>query len=136
MKNRFFTLITPAILLIGCLIFVGLGVVNLNQMKKYPEVQATVTKVEQELDTAGDTSDVDETVWVHYIVADKEYDEVLQFHEVDKLKVGDTITVRYNPEKPNYVTAGKTSTSIMYIAFGSLFGIGGLAMLARIIKNR
>ena len=136
MKNRFFTLITPAILLIGCLIFVGLGVVNLNQMKKYPEVQATVTKVEQELDTAGDTSDVDETVWVHYIVADKEYDEVLQFHEVDKLKVGDTITVRYNPEKPNYVTAGKTSTSIMYIAFGSLFGIGGLAMLARFIKNR
>lgn len=136
MKNRFFTLITPAILLIGCLIFVGLGVVNLNQMKKFPEVQATVTKVEQELDTAGDTSDVDETVWVHYIVADKEYDEVLQFHEVDKLKVGDTITVRYNPEKPNYVTAGKTSTSIIYIAFGSLFGIGGLAMLARIIKNR
>lgn len=136
MKNRFFTLITPAILLIGCLIFVGLGVVNLNQMKKFPEVRATVTKVEQELDTAGDTSDVDETVWVHYIVADKEYDEVLQFHEVDKLKVGDTITVRYNPEKPNYVTAGKTSTSIMYIAFGSLFGIGGLAMLARIIKNR
>lgn len=136
MKNRFFTLITPAILLIGCLIFVGLGVVNLNQMKKFPEVQATVTKVEQELDTAGDTSDVDETVWVHYIVADKEYDEVLQFHEVDKLKVGDTITVRYNPEKPNYVTAGKTSTSIMYIAFGSLFGIGGLAMLARFIKNR
>ena len=136
MKNRFFTLITPAILLIGCLIFVGLGVVNLNQMKKFPEVQATVTKVEQELDTAGDTSDVDETVWVHYIVADKEYDEVLQFHEVDKLQVGDTITVRYNPEKPNYVTAGKTSTSIMYIAFGSLFGIGGLAMLARFIKNR
>ena len=129
-------LIVPAILSIGCLIFVGLGVVNLNQVKKFPEVQATVTKVEQELNTAGDTSDVDETVWVHYIVADKEYDEVLQFHEVDKLQVGDTITVRYNPEKPNYVTAGKTSTSIMYIAFGSLFGIGGLAMLARFIKNR
>ena len=129
-------LIVPAILIIGCLIFVGLGVVNLNQVKKFPEVQATVTKVEQELNTAGYTSDVDETVWVHYIVADKEYDEVLQFHEVDKLQVGDTITVRYNPEKPNYVTAGKTSTSIMYIAFGSLFGIGGLAMLARFIKNR
>ena len=129
-------LIVPAILIIGCLIFVGLGVVNLNQVKKFPEVQATVTKVEKELNTAGDTSDVDETVWVHYIVADKEYDEVLQFHEVDKLQVGDTITVRYNPEKPNYVTAGKTSTSIMYIAFGSLFGIGGLAMLARFIKNR
>ena len=129
-------LIVPAILIIGCLIFVGLGVVNLNQVKKFPEVQATVTKVEQELNTAGDTSDVDETVWVHYIVADKEYDEVLQFHEVDKFKVGDTITVRYNPEKPNYVTAGKTSTAIIYIGLGALFGIGGLAMLVRIIRNR
>ena len=129
-------LIVPAILIIGCLIFVGLGVVNLNQVKKFPEVQATVTKVEQELNTAGDTSDVDETVWVHYIVADKEYDEVLQFHEVDKFKVGDTITVRYNPEKPNYVTAGKTSTAIIYIGLGALFGIGGLGMLVRIIRNR
>ena len=129
-------LIVPAILIIGCLIFVGLGVVNLNQVKKFPEVQATVTKVEQELNTAGDTSDVDETVWVHYIVADKEYDEVLQFHEVDKLQVGDTITVRYNPEKPNYVTAGKTSTAIIYIGLGALFGIGGLGMLVRIIRNR
>ena len=50
--------------------------------------------------------------------------------------MGDTITVRYNPEKPNYVTAGKTSTSIIYIGLGALFGIGGLAMLARFIKNR
>lgn len=136
MKNRFLTLITPVILLIGAIVFIGLGILNLQQVKKFPEIQATVTKVEQELDTAGDSSDVNETVWVHYTVDERDYDEVLQFHEVDKLKVGDTITVRYNPEKPNYVTAGKTSTAIIYIGLGALFGIGGLAMLVRIAKNR
>ncbi len=136
MKNRFFTLITPVILIIGAVIFIGLGVLNLNQVKKFPEIQATVTKVDQELDPAGEAGDVNETIWVHYTVDGKEYDEVLQFHEVDKFKVGDTITVRYNPEKPNYVTAGKTSTAIIYIGLGALFGIGGLGMLVRIIRNR
>ena len=95
MKNRFLALITPVILLIGAIVFIGLGILNLQQVKKFPEIQATVTKVEQELDTAGDSSDVNETVWVHYTVDERDYDEVLQFHEVDKLKVGDTITVRY-----------------------------------------
>ena len=65
MKNRFLALITPVILLIGAIVFIGLGILNLQQVKKFPEIQATVTKVEQELDTAGDSSDVNETVWVH-----------------------------------------------------------------------
>ena len=82
MKNRFLALITPVILLIGAIVFIGLGILNLQQVKKFPEIQATVTKVEQELDTAGDSSDVNETVWVHYTVDERDYDEVLQFHEV------------------------------------------------------
>lgn len=133
---RRLSLIVPAILIIGALIFVGLGVINLQQMKKFPEAQATVTRIEQEVDTSAEDGGVDETIWVHYVVGDKDYDEVLQFHETGKFEVGDTITVRYNPEKPNYVTAGKTTTSLIYIALGALFGIGGIAMLIRILKNR
>lgn len=133
---RRLSLIVPTILLVGALIFVGLGLVNLNQMKKFPEVQATVARIEEEVDAASEEGGVDETVWVRYVVNEKEYEEVLQFHETGKYKAGDTITVRYNPEKPNYVTAGRTSTSIIYIALGAVFGLGGIAMLIRIIKNR
>lgn len=133
---RRLSLIVPTILLVGALIFVGLGLVNLNQMKKFPEVQATVTRIEEEVDAASEEGGVDETVWVRYVVNEKEYEEVLQFHETGKYEAGDTITVRYNPEKPNYVTAGRTSTSIIYIALGAVFGLGGIAMLIRIIKNR
>lgn len=133
---RRLSLIVPTILLVGALIFVGLGLVNLNQMKKFPEVQATVARIEEEVDAASEEGGVDETVWVRYVVNEKEYEEVLQFHETGKYEAGDTITVRYNPEKPNYVTAGRTSTSIIYIALGAVFGLGGIAMLIRIIKNR
>ena len=37
MKNRFLALITPVILLIGAIVFIGLGILNLQQVKKFPE---------------------------------------------------------------------------------------------------
>ncbi|MBQ6784917.1 MAG: hypothetical protein IJO82_03840, partial [Clostridia bacterium] len=65
---RRLSMIVPAILLIGALIFIGLGVLNLHQVKSFPEVEATVTKVEQEIADASDPNGVNETVWVHYYV--------------------------------------------------------------------
>ena len=133
---RRLSMIVPAILLIGALIFIGLGVLNLHQVKSFPEVQASVTRIEQEVADASDPNGVNETVWVHYYVNADEHEEVLQFHGTGKYEVGDTITVRYNPDKPEYVTAGTSSTSFIYIGLGAVFALGGLAMLVRIIKNR
>ena len=133
---RRLSLIVPSILLVGALIFIGLGLLNLQQVKNFPEVEATVTKVEQEIADASDPNGVNETVWVHYYVNADEHEEVLQFHGTGKYKVGDTIKVRYNPDKTNYVTAGTSSTSYIYIALGAVFALGGIAMLVRILKNR
>lgn len=135
MKNKFFTYIVPVILLLGGILFVALGVINLNQVKNYPQVDAVVTHLEQETEVGADNGDINETITVLYIVDGKEYQEVLQFHEVGKYQVGDTVTVRYDPENPNYVTAGNTKTSVIYIALGAVFALGGLAMLIKFLRN-
>ncbi len=136
MKNRILAILVPVILLAGGIMFVALGLINLNQVKSFPQVDATVTNIEREVGVDPEVSGVDETVTVQYVVNGKSYEEVLQFHEVDKYRVGDVITVRYDPGKPNYVTAGNNKTSIIYMAVGALFAVGGLGMLIKLLLNR
>ena len=136
MKNRILAIIVPVILLVGGVMFIALGAINLNQVKSFPQVDATVTNLEEEVGTDPDMSDVNETVTVQYVVNGKSYEEVLQFHETGKYRVGDVITVRYDPEKPNYVTAGSNKTSVIYVAVGALFALGGLAMLIKLLVDR
>ena len=134
MKNKLLALAVPVILLIGGIMFLSLGGINYSQAKNYPTVDAVVSNIEREVSST-ETNEVNETVMVRYTVGGQEYEEVLQFSQTGKYKVGETITVKYNPEKPNYVTSGTSKTSLIYAALGAVFALGGAAMLIKVLRQ-
>lgn len=127
MKNRVAKLIASVVAILGGILFIVLGCVGISQVKNFPEVEATVTSVEIEttIDEDGATSET-ATVYVSYTVDGTEYNEILDDSNSD-MKEGDKLTVRYNPEKPNKVTATTKTAGFVRIAFGAVILLAGLA---------
>ena len=137
MKNRVAKLIASVVAVLGGILFIVLGCVGISQVKNFPEIEATVTSVETEstVDEDGTTTETS-TVYVAYTVDGTEYNEVLDDSNSD-MKEGDKVTVHYNPEKPNKVTATTKTAGFVRIAFGAVILLAGLASLALlIIKGR
>jgi hypothetical protein len=133
MKNRIVKLIASVIAVLGGILFVVLGCVGISQVKNFPEIEATVTQVEIDTTTDSDgTTSETETVYVSYTVDGTEYNEILD-DSSSNMKEGDKITVRYNPEKPNKVTATTKTAGFVRIAFGIVITLAGIASLALLI---
>ena len=129
MNNRLVKLIASVIAILGGILFIVMGFVGISQVKNYPEVDAIVTSVERDstIDADGTTTE-NITVYVSYTVDGKEYNEQLDDTNGD-VKEGDQITVRYNPEKPDKVTATTKTAGIVRIVFGIVITLAGLASL-------
>lgn len=137
MKNRLVKLLASVVAIAGGILFIVLGCVGISQVNNFPEVEATVTQVEIETttDTDGTTSET-ATVYVSYTVDGTEYNEILDDSNSD-MKEGDKITVRYNPEKPEKVTATTKTAGFVRIAFGIVIALAGIVSLALfIIRGR
>ena len=137
MNNRLVKLIGCVIAILGGILFIVMGFVGISQVKNYPEVKAIVTSVERDstIDTDGTTNET-VTVYVTYTVDGKEYNEQLDDAN-DNVKEGDKITVRYNPEKPEKVTATTKTAGFVRIAFGIVISLAGLVSLVLfIVKGR
>ena len=89
-----------------CMFFIN------NSNKDYVKTVATVSKVElaQEAYTDPDGNEVDATytVRVKYTVNNKEYTGV--FGELPEYKVGDKLTIYYDPNDPNMITEYRSLT--------------------------
>lgn len=126
----------PIILLVAGIVFVVLGSVSLKQVKTFPQVQAVVTNVETRIVETEDGTDKDITAYVKYTIDGVEYNEILQ-NAPGNISENDEITVRYNPEKPTYVTGATKGSGTIQIAIGAVAAVAGLAALAvTFIKGR
>ena len=101
-----------------------------NSNKDYVRTIATVSKVElaQEAYTDPDGNEVDATytVRVKYTVNNKEYTGV--FGEFPEYKVGDKLTIYYNPKNPNQITQSKSMIIPIVLVIGGIASlIGGIA---------
>ena len=133
MKNRIVKLIVSVVAVAGGILFIVLGCVGISQVKNFPEVEATVTSVEIDttIDEDGTTTETS-TVYVSYTVDGKEYNEVLD-DSSSNMKEGDIVTVRYNPEKPNKVTATTKTAGFVRIAFGAVITLAGIVAVLRLL---
>ncbi len=128
--------IVPLAALVMGIVFIVMGCISLSQVKNFPAIEAVVTGVEREYITDGDGTREEVTVRVKYNVDGTDYEEILQNNSAT-LNEGDKITVRYNPEKPSFVTGATKSSSMIPIGFGALFTLIGLVLFAKsIIRGR
>ena len=127
MINMLRRFIAPLIALAIGIVLIVLGFVKLSQAKNFPEIEVTVTRVDIQYVTDDDGATREEsTVYVAYTVDGKEYNEILNDSPND-VSQGEKLTVRYNPEKPEYVTGITKGGGILSIVFGivvALLGIG------------
>ncbi len=110
------------------IIMISIGGVNISQANKFPEVSAVVTKVDVDVSYDADgTRTENETVFVEYTVDNQKYDEELNYAPTG-LTENDKITVRYNPEKPQYVTGATSKSGVVKIIIGAVVIVAGLGL--------
>ncbi len=134
--NNMKRFVLPLAALVMGIILIVMGCISMSQVKNFPEIEAVVTNVEREYFTDEDGTREEITVRVKYTINGVDFEEVLQNNTAD-LHEGDEITVRYNPEKPSFVTGATKSSSMIPIGFGALFTLIGLVLFAKsIIRGR
>jgi flagellar basal body-associated protein FliL len=140
MQGKIQKIILPILFIIGGIVFIILGVKSSAEIKNFPEVKATVTKIDtkviEEQDSDGNFSTREEqTVYVKYTVDGKEYNEILQ--SAPNSKEGDTLTAHYNPKKPTYITGATKGSNTIFIIVGIVVSLIGLISGALfLIKGR
>jgi len=121
----------PLVMIVISVILFVVGFGDIAHVKTYPEVTATVTSVETEISTDADGDRTEETtVYVSYTVDGKEYNETLS-NAPGEIKEGDVIAARYNPEKPERITAATKKTGIVKICIGAGVLLLGLFILLK-----
>ncbi len=129
-------IISVIILIAGGILFIVLGFGSLNEIRNFPQTEASVVAVEREWVPSGDGDDTEQiTVHVSYTVDGKQYEEVLQ-NAKDSLEKGDQISVYYNPQKPEYVSGATKGTAFIQIGFGVICLFGAVVLGFRTLLRR
>ena len=132
MLGRF--LIPLGVILIALSIFIF---VSDEKTKNYIKTDAVVSKVElfEEAYYDGDEHhDATYTVYVKYTVEDRTYNE--EFGIFSNYKVGDKVTVAYNPSKPNEIVQPGTIIIPIVLLIGGIASlIGGIISVVFAVKK-
>lgn len=124
---RFFIPVGIMLIIFGIVFFS----VN-NKNKNYIKTTATVSNVEvleeEYIDDNGETVEATYKVDLTYIVSDKEYSATLE--NVSKYKVGEKITIYYNPKDPSQIT--QTISMVLPIV---IIALGVVSLIAGIISG-
>ena len=128
MKNIIARFIIPIVLIAGGILFVCIGFNQNNKVDTFKEVNATITNIDVQYGVGEETNQY--TVLVKYTVNGKEYEEEIDNYKAS-YKVGDEITVKYNPDKPEEVTAMSKGGLALYIAIGAIAALAGVVILIR-----
>lgn len=126
----------PLILLLVGVGLIVVGAKNLQRIASFPEVSAVVEQVDYKYRSMTERkSEMRQVVTVKYTVDGKDYTEELQFAR-QIVQKGDTLTVRYDPKDPSYVTAGTVKTGALYLAFGAFMAAAGAMTIVRLLRPK
>ena len=121
------------LMITGVVIFI----ITLNN-QNYIKVEAIVTNVEETQETTYDDDGTSITTvynaTLRYTVDGKEYTQTLD--NVSKCKIGDKMTIYYNPDNPKQITQSKNIIiPIAIIVGGVAFLTGGIISAVKAVKR-
>ena len=107
--------------------------------KNYIEIEATVSKVElyseESFDVDGNVEPAQYTIYVKYVVDEKEYENELGI--MFEHKVGDKIKIVYNPEDPNQISSPSSLILNITLLIGGIAAlIGGICSAINSINRQ
>ena len=130
---RFFIPLGLILIVVGIVTFV-INKENQNYIKTEAIISNTELVEEEHLDTNGDVVEATYKVYVKYTVDDKEYDEELG--ELTDIKIGEKITIYYNPQDPSKITQTKSLILPIILVIGGIASlIGGIMSGLNAIKK-
>lgn len=109
-----------------------------NHNKNYIKIESTVSKVElvkeETTDSEGNTEEAIYDIYVKYTVDGKEYDTELG--EMSKRKVGDKITIVYNPNNPSEISQPSSIILNICLLVGGIVSlVGGIISSINAVKR-
>jgi hypothetical protein len=109
-----------------------------NNNKNYIKIESTVSKVElvkeETTDSEGNTEEAIYDIYVKYTVDGKEYDTELG--EMSKRKVGDKITIVYNPDNPSEISQPSSIILNICLLVGGIVSlVGGIISSINAVKR-
>ena len=126
----------PAAALVIGIIFIIIGFGNLSAVRNYPQIEARVTAINRSPSADPESTAENITVYVEYELSGQKFNEILQDPPA-KVSEGDLLTVRYNPDTPDYVTGATVNSGVICIAFGAVAVIAGVGSgLLTVIKGK
>ena len=130
---RFFIPAGVFLIIFGVIVFI----IN-TQNRDYIEIDATVVSKEideaEHVDADGNVVSTTYVISVKYIVDEKEYNTNL--YSQPEYKIGDKITIYYNPSDPSQITQSKSLIlPIVIIALGVASLAGGIMSSVKTIKK-
>ena len=131
---RFLIPVGITLIIFGILLFV----VSKNN-KDYIETEATVSKVElyseESFDVDGNVEPAQYTIYVKYMVDEKEYENELGI--MFEMKVGDKVTIVYNPKDPNQISQPSSLLlNIIILVSGVASLLGGIISAVNAVKRQ
>ena len=134
MRYRLMSLVFALALIVAGVFSITQGFKRMGMVKSddYKQTKAVVSRVEVE-----ESIDVDEpdsyTVYVTVNVGCKEY-EVNYDSGSEDMKVGDEITVLFNPENPDMALAPSQTNSYILLGLGAIGVLGGILLVIRTLQ--
>ena len=109
-----------------------------NHNKNYIKIESTVSKVElvkeETTDSEGNTEEAIYDIYVKYTVDGKEYDTELG--EMPERKVGDKITIVYNPNNPSEISQPSSIILNICLLVGGIVSlVGGIISSINAVKR-
>lgn len=131
--GRFFIPLGIILIVVSIFLF-NIGEHNKNYIEIESEVSKTNLVEEAHTDYDGNYVDATYEVYVKYTVDGKEYETL--FGELPNRKVGDKITIVYNPEDPNEISSPSSiifTIGVLVAGIASL--VGGIISVVRAVKK-
>ena len=106
--------------------------------KNYIETEATISKAElvreATIDSEGNREEASYMIFVKYTVNGKEYETELG--EMLEQKVGEKITIVYNPDNPNEISTPSSPILNIVLLFGGMASlVGGIISAINAVKR-
>ncbi len=133
-RKWFDTYCIPLVCLLGAVLFLTLGVMKLVRIHTFPTTTAVITRMEWVTSADPDSADTCD-VYVKYTVRGTTYESRLDDYK-SSYREGDTLTVYYNPEKPQEVLSPSLVGPVIGIGLGALLLFVGGGMTLRLVRTR